>query len=382
MEKIYSNNTNNEKLFNKKLGTNYSYDKSPQQSPKLHSNKIRPLSGNLYYNNFISKGTSLKKQMKRLTNEELFNIIGPLNKKAGNINKYKKRKIKDFLGDKKIKIKTEINNNEERKNKLQIEINELNNRIKSKEKRNQTQINFNNKNKFNYQINSDTRKSNDRFLPKGYLKYEYHFLNNNDNKKERVYDTSGLKQISNESDIFFLRAKSQKEAQRYTNKDKARNYSVKLGSDIFNSKNDINNLMKSGELYLFKKTRNPFKNESNSFWASKITTPTYMNYPSVEYNILNPDIKNNTKTREKIYKEVLDNKLMNPIFKQKSISTFYDITRVGMNRNLTYQKLYEENKKIFYKNDNVCTSQYDAYQNYKNIVPKPFFTQVNKNVYV
>lgn len=370
MENINQNNANNENIFNKKLGTHYSYDKSLQQSPKLNTNKIRPLSGNLYYNNFISKGTNFKKQMKRLTNEELFNIIGPLNKKAGNINKYKKRMIKSFLGSKKIKIKTEINNIKDHKNKLQIEINELNNRIKPKEKRNKTQINFN------------TRKSNDRFLPKGYLKYEYHLLNNNDNNKERIYDTNGLKQIANESDIFFLRAKSKKEAQRYTNKDKARNYSVKLGSDIFNSKNDINNLMKSGELYLFKKSRNPFKNESNSFWASKISTPTYMNYPSVEYNILNPDIKNNTKTREKIYKEVVDNKLMNPIFKQKSISTFYDITKGGMNRNLTYQKLYEENKKIFYKNDNVCTAQYDTYQNYKNIVPKPFFTQVNKNVYV
>ena len=144
MEKIYSNNTNNEKLFNKKLGTNYSYDKSLQQSPKLHSNKIRPLSGNLYYNNFISKGTSLKKQMKRLTNEELFNIIGPLNKKAGNINKYKKRTIKDFLGDKKIKIKTEINNNEEKNEKLSKNYDDKmkeNQKLKEIKKNNEEEIN-------------------------------------------------------------------------------------------------------------------------------------------------------------------------------------------------------------------------------------------------
>ena len=377
MENIYSNN---ESFFNKKIGMKYSYDKSLQQSPKMLNNKIRPLSGNINYNKFISKGTNLNKQMKRLTNEELFKIIGPFNKKAGNINKYKKRMLKNFLGDKKIKIKTEINNNKDRKNNLKIEINELNNRNKPQEKSNKTQINFN-KNK-NYKINIDERKSKDIYLPKGYLKYEYRLLNHNGNKKERIYDTTELKQIANESDIFFLRAKSQKEAQRYTNKEKARNYNIKLGSDIFNSKNDFNNLMKSGELYLFKNKRNPFINESNSFWSSKISTPTYMNYPSVEYNILNPNVKNNTKTREKIYKEVQDNNLMNPIYKQKSISTFYDITKVGMNRNFTYQKLYEENKKIFYKNDNVCTSQCDTYQNYKNLVPKPFFTQVNKNVYV
>jgi hypothetical protein len=140
--------------------------------------------------------------------------------------------------------------------------------------------------------------------------------------------------------------------------------------------------MKSGELYLFKKNRNPFSTESNSFWSSKVSTQTYMNYPSVEYNILNPNIKNNTKTREKIYKESLEHNQMNPIYKQKSIGTFYDITKVGMNRNKTYQKLYEENNKVFYRSDNICTSLYDSYKNYQGLVPKPFLTQVNKNVYI
>ena len=139
--------------------------------------------------------------------------------------------------------------------------------------------------------------------------------------------------------------------------------------------------MKSSELYLFKKNKNPFSTESNSFWSSKVSAPTYMNYPSVEYNILNPSKKSNTKTKEKIYKETLDNNLINPIYKQKSISTFYDITKTGMNRNVTYHKLYEENKKIFYKNDDVCTAQFDNYKNYQGLVQKPFLTQVNKNVY-
>ena len=201
-------------------------------------------------------------------------------------------------------------------------------------------------------------------------------------KKERIFNTKEIKQKSYESDIFFFRAKTEKEAQKITNKEKARYYNVKLGSDIFNEKGDLNNLMKSGELYLFKKNRNPFSTESNSFWSSKVSTQTYMNYPSVEYNILNPNIKNNTKTREKIYKESLEHNQMNPIYKQKSIGTFYDITKVGMNRNKTYQKLYEENNKVFYRSDNICTSLYDSYKNYQGIVPKPFLTQVNKNVYI
>jgi hypothetical protein len=320
--------------------------------------------------------------MKRLSNEELIKIIGPTNKKAGNVNKNKKKILKNFLGDKKIKIKTDINNEEITKEnnnnnirqinkfrKLKLDINESNsvkNEILNKKKNNIFK----------------TKREKDKYLPKGYLQYENYLLNNNNMKKERIYNTKELKQKSYESDIFFFRPKTEKEAQKITHKEKARNYNIKLGSDIFNSKSDLINLMKSGELYLFRKNRNPFSTESNSFWSSKVSTQTYMNYPSVEYNILNPSIKNNTKTRTKIYKESLDNNQMNPIYRQKSIGTFYDITKVGMNRNKTYQKLYEENNKVFYRSDNICTSLYDSYKNYQGLVPKPFLTQVNKNVYI
>ena len=102
----------------------------------------------------------------------------------------------------------------------------------------------------------------------------------------------------------------------------------------------------------------------------------------VLYSKVGSIIGNNHTIEAKIYKESLDNNQMNPIYRQKSIGTFYDITKVGMNRNKTYQKLYEENKKVFCRSDNVCTSQYDTYQNYKGLVPKPFLTQVNKHVYI
>ena len=382
MENIFENKSN------RLIGTNRSYDKYFQQSPKIRNNKYRPLSSkprlltfvdkNIYNNDYITKGTNLPKQMKRLSNEELRSIIGATNKKAGNVNRNKKKILKNFLGDKKIKIKTDINNDDDKKDnnirqinkfkRLKLDINESNS-IKTEIKKKKNNI-------FN------TRKEKDKNLPKGYLQYENYLLNNNNMKKERIFNTKEIKQKSYESDIFFFRAKTEKEAQKITNKEKARYYNVKLGSDIFNEKGDLNNLMKSGELYLFKKNRNPFSTESNSFWSSKVSTQTYMNYPSVEYNILNPNIKNNTKTREKIYKESLEHNQMNPIYKQKSIGTFYDITKVGMNRNKTYQKLYEENNKVFYRSDNICTSLYDSYKNYQGIVPKPFLTQVNKNVYI
>jgi hypothetical protein len=402
MEYIYSNQENKNNTI---IGTNNSYDKFLKQSPKIRNNKFRPLTGrqrhltvlddniNIKNRNFIAKGTNFSKQLMRLSNEELINIIGPINKKAGNINKNKKNTLKNFLKEKNLKtnydkskeeIKNDIHDNENNKvKKLKIEIKDSNliKNEKTKDRKkfeNKTEYN---RTIFNKNINSHIRQKKDKYLPKGYLEYEQRLLNNNNSNKERIYYIKERKQKANESDILFLKPRSEKESINYINKEKARTFTIKLGSDIFNSKNDLNNLMKSSELYLFKRHNKQFSTESNSFWASKVSTPSYMNYPSVEYNILNPTKKNNTKTKEKIYKETLDKKLMNPIYKQKSISTFYDITKVGTNRNLTYQKTIEENNKIFYKNNDVCTIQYNNYKNYEGLISKPFLTQINKNIY-
>lgn len=402
MEYIYSNQENKNNTI---IGTNNSYDKFLKQSPKIRNNKFRPLTGrqrnltllddniNIKNRNFIAKGTNFSKQLMRLSNEELINIIGPINKKAGNINKNKKNTLKNFLKEKNLKtnydknkeeIKNDIHDNENNKvKKLKIEIKDSNliKNEKTKDRKkfeNKTEYN---RTIFNKNISSHIRQKRDKYLPKGYLEYEQRLLNNNNSNKERIYYIKERKQKANESDILFLKPRSEKESINYINKEKARTFTIKLGSDIFNSKNDLNNLMKSSELYLFKKHNKQFSTESNSFWASKVSTPSYMNYPSVEYNILNPTKKNNTKTKEKIYKETLDKKLMNPIYKQKSISTFYDITKVGTNRNLTYQKTIEENNKIFYKNNDICTIQYNNYKNYEGLISKPFLTQINKNIY-
>ena len=402
MEYIYSNQENRNNTI---IGTNNSYDKFLKQSPKIRNNKFRPLTGrqrnltllddniNIKNRNFIAKGTNFSKQLMRLSNEELINIIGPINKKAGNINKNKKNTLKNFLKEKNLKtnydknkeeIKNDIHDNENNKvKKLKIEIKDSNliKNEKTKDRKkfeNKTEYN---RTIFNKNISSHIRQKRDKYLPKGYLEYEQRLLNNNNSNKERIYYIKERKQKANESDILFLKPRSEKESINYINKEKARTFTIKLGSDIFNSKNDLNNLMKSSELYLFKRHNKQFSTESNSFWASKVSTPSYMNYPSVEYNILNPTKKNNTKTKEKIYKETLDKKLMNPIYKQKSISTFYDITKVGTNRNFTYQKTIEENNKIFYKNNDVCTIQYNNYKNYEGLISKPFLTQINKNIY-
>ena len=383
METISFNRNNN------LIRTNKSYDKYLQQSPKFRNNKYRPISGKpkninffdnkIYDNKYIAKGTNFPQQLKRLSNEELITIIGPMNKRAGNNKKNKKKILKNFLGYKNIKLKTDLtienkkeninnNNNTEQKNKIRKLKLDIDNT-----RRIRTGL-IKNRNNF-----VKSRKETDKFIPKGYLQYEKDLLNNYN--KQKIYNIKDIKIKSNESDIFFFGPRTEKESKKTIDKEKARYYNTKLGSDIFNSKKELNNLIKSGELYLFKKKGNPFSTESNSFWSSTISTQTYMNYPSVEYNILNPDIKSNTKTKETIYKESRDKNLMNPIYKQKSLSTFNDITKVGMNKNLTYQKLYEENNKIFYKNNNLCTSHYDNYKNYQSFLPKPFLTQINKNIY-
>ena len=395
MENNFSNIENNS---SKKTLTNYSYEKYFQQSPKINNKKNRPLTGRQNHHFFLdnkinkdkyfllSKGTILQKQMKRYSNEELSKIIGPLNKlnkRAGNMNKNKKKLLKNFLGEKKIKInfETKKQGGTESLNEEKNKIKELN--IKIKEPNNISIIDTLNIKISNRTMSSTTRKGQDKYLPKGYTQYENSLLNSFHKNKDKIYNIKDIKQKANESDIFFLRGRSYKEVKKYeSNKDKEKFFNIKLGSDVFNIKNDFNNLMKSGELHLFKKNKIPFSKESNSFWTMKVSTPSYMNYPSVEYNILNPGVKNNTKTRENIYKECLNNKLLNPIYKQKSLGTFYDITKAGTNKNLAYNKLYDENNKVFYKSDDTCTAMIETYKNYQSLIPKPFFTQANKNVYV
>ena len=389
MEEILTNIENN---TSKNTLSNRSIDKYFQQSTKINNKINRPLTGrerhHYFLDNslnkdkycFLSKGTNFEKQLKRYTKEELIKILGPLNKRAGNMNKNKKKILKSFLGEKKIKInfdKTKKSINQE-SNKYNRELN-----IKINETNNIDIISALNKNKSPRPFSSLTaRKEKDKYMPKGYIQYEYRLLNSYQKNKDRAYNIKDVKQKSQESDIFFLKGISSKESQKSAYNDKAKFFNIKLGSDIFNSKNDLNNLMKSGELYLFKKNKNPFSSESKSFWASKVSTPTYMNHPSVEYNILNPSVKNNMKTKERIYKESVDNKLMNPVYRQKGIGAFYDITKVGTNKNLAYNKLLEENRKVFYKNNDTCTAQYDLYKNYQGLIPQPFITQHSKNVYV
>ena len=264
--------------------------------------------------------------------------------------------------------------------------------------------NKNNKNSktiFTRPLSAQLRQKKDRWLPKDYPHYEYCVLNpkyfqenlkkNPFINKEKMIDLKEITQKSNQSDIFFLGPQSEKETKLLViqNKDKLKNYNIKLGSDVFNTKNDFSNLMKSSETYLFKNKNYPVSSESKSFWTARPIMPTYMNHPSVEYNILNPKAKCNTKTKEQIYNECMQKKknennnapnYMNPIFRQKNISSFYDITKGGMNRNLAYEKIISDNPRTYFRKNDLCTLQYDMHKNYRGIIEKPFVTHTNKKI--
>ncbi len=117
-----------------------------------------------------------------------------------------------------------------------------------------------------------------------------------------------------------------------------------------------------------------------------------MNSPSTEYNIMNPSKKNTIGfTRDKIITEVeknrqknieekkLDKKIsksvnyMNPIYRQKGIGEFIDITRNGGNNvGKDFLGYYHRNNNCFKKNNEACATFYNSYLFYKDICQKPF----------
>ena len=256
---------------------------------------------------------------------------------------------------------------------------------------------------FHRPLSAQLRTKKDRWLPKGYPEYEYCILHQkffNENlkknpfiKNELIYNIKEIKEKSNKSDIFFLGQKTEKEAEILvnSNKQKAGNYNTKLGSDAFMQKRDIANLMKTSETYLFKNVNYPKTNELKSYWSARANVPSYINSPSVEYNILNPKAKGITKTKERMQNECEKKKndegrnyvnYINPIFRQKSISDFYNITKGGMNKNVAFEKLYRENPRSFCRNNNICTLHSDLYNKYKGISERPFMNQTNKKIQV
>ena len=358
-----------------------------------------------------SRGTSLPIQYKRLTEEENKRQFGFLYREEQN---YNLAQIKHFLNNmnmSKYKIKKENKENKTKEKKLEIKIensnkekeNEINKKeieikegIKDEKKINKVKENIKTE-----IIQNKIKNRNDPWLPKGYPEYEllvknpkllkqylkknYFFSNNLPD-----FTLSNIRQKSKESDIFFKNPITFKES-LYNKKIKNNKYNT---SDIFHLKYEIENLAKCSEKYLFKEKHKDnyyITRESESKWSPKIPFLGYMNSPSTEYNILNPSKKNFVFTRDKIITEVekcknknieekkLDKGIsksvnyMNPIYRQKGIGEFIDITRNGGNNvGKDFLGFYSRNKNCFKKNNEVCANFYNSYIFYKDICEKPF----------
>ena len=323
-----------------------------------------------------------------------------------NINEGNNNNTNNNNNNKKLEINIDNNN----KDNILDEKNEKNEKTEKKENIEKKPENINKKNnkkrivpKSKTQSEEDKikiRNRNDCWLPEGYSKYEL-LVNNPKLLLKQIksdpfagnlpdFKLKNIKKKSYDSDIFFSKPATKKECS-YNKIIKQHNHQI---SDIFNVDYKIENLMKTSEKFLFKRKAKDYyylTRESNSKWEPKISIPTFLNSPSMEYNILSPGKKNIGSTKEKIITEIeknkkkfieekkLDKKIsesvnyMNPLYRQKGLSEFIDITRNGGNNpGKDFIKCYNSNPRCFFKNDETCSTFYNSYVFYKDLCNKPF----------
>ena len=414
------NNYSNSKLFHK--------NSLIQNKPKLFS--LLDINHKI-----ISRGTEFHEQYRRLTDDESQRLFGfsyrsdyeEIKKNIQNKNTKNKNILIKSASDigERLKLKKTMENfqkkynyDDNEKNKENEDFkrnNNINNDYKSTRifniKKNSIKLiknknissspivnlddNENNKENILYQKSSTTKKDKDIYIPKGYTQYElllkYPKLFAKklkfQNPTNKSLTAKFIKEKSNKSDIFFFKPPSEKEALYNKNSliNSKRDYQT---SDIFNIKNDVKNLIKSGEKFLFKKNNSikyDINRESNSRWKPSENHIFSINTSSSkDYNILNPKSKNITLTKEKIVIECEKMKdknskminsvnYMNPIFKKKGLTEFIDITRNGASNNLKdYSDIYRKNPKCFFKVNETCSTFYDTHFMYKNLCKKPF----------
>ena len=190
-----------------------------------------------------------------------------------------------------------------------------------------------------------------------------------------------------ESDIFFQNKNiKKKDLLNEISKSKEKAMKAFYSSDIFNKRIDSDIIKKSGETTYFKDKTMNINNKINNLkfsknsetpngWGVRESIPSLLNYSSLNYNPLNPSIKNFCKTKDNIFKECNQKyKGYNPTNKQKSISEFIDLTNVNAsNYNNDYNKVINNNPNAFKKKENMFTEFYKIYYNYNNILEKPFY---------
>lgn len=370
------------------------------QSPKISSNERRfgfSLGPHLFSYRDInekvtdSHSTSLPLQYKRLSDEEVsnkFNVnYGATKKKYLNLyikNTYgkntnedvNKKKYSVTEGDAKETINKKIENNIN-ENKETVTIKKI---PSIKERKIKTAVPTNRDTLNDIATHSLTSR-NDKWKPEGYSHYELLVKHPILLKKELLANpiTSRLPNISIKeikekgisSDIFFT--KPIKENFHIL----ASGYKDHQNSDIFLIKNDYTSFDKCGETYLFKPQKKEVYNvsrPSNSEWHAKNSMPTLLNHTSVNWSMTNPQNKSNSKTKAQIQIDCKEKApTFNPIYRQKSLCEFIDLTRVGApNPNRSYRECLNKTQECFRKRTDLCAAFDDIGHTYKDLCSAPF----------
>ena len=438
-----------------KRNNNYNYlnfynSNGINQSPKISSNKIRNILDEKKLFSLVdinekitnSKGTSFPNQYKRLSQDEINKQFGMDKLEGWNynrllINKYvkriqtskssfnsknsldgnelpsiekKKSKIKSISQPKQVSDNKDnfLNlENQNNKNLIKNDINSktsvniLNNSINDENKINNNNLNSIKKTKNDNKVQYiyPTNKRNDRWMPKNYQNYEllvknpnilYHKLKEDSIKRKiPFFNSKEISKKMNDTDVFFVKNKT---IVKNILTQKKYSSSIYTDSDIYCNKNDIPNLSKCGETYLFKsnpKNKYTTVNESNSKWEPSSNLPNLINYPSIEYNILCPDKKNYNKTRKNIIEECKNktknnnnnddknnNIYFNPTHKQKGLAEFIDITQNGSgNPGREFVKTFKDNPFCCQKNSDVCATFGDIHMDYNSTCTRPFIKE-------
>ena len=226
-------------------------------------------------------------------------------------------------------------------------------------------------------------KKIDVWLPKGYTKYQLFVKNPKIFQKKinsyslfnknKILNDREQKAKQNKTDVFFSNPPTEKECgfNRNKNNNLSKIRTKYYDSDIFNLKNDIVNLKKCSETFLFKNIGDNqyyITKESNSRWQPKNNIPTLYNCSSKEYNIVIPNRLNTSSTKEKIIIEA-----KNSFNKQKGITEIIDLSKSGCSKPCEeYIKTYSNNINCFKKTNQIGASLYNSFLTYKDICQKPF----------
>ena len=247
----------------------------------------------------------------------------------------------------------------------------------------------------NADIKEIKKEQRDKLMPLGLEFFEKiivdshkSFVKNNYVKIKEPKDYILIRKLNrlnnNKSNIFFLENDNNNKLNNYQKEIQSDNrkniYNKYRDSDIFNLRKEKHIIEKSGEHSFFSKQKEKksgiynANNETLLGWKLRKPLPSFMNYASSKYDLLNRDKENVGKTKERIMEETKKlSESFNPTHKQKGLTEFIHLSRVSApNINEDYNKAIKDNPNVFKKKNDFSSEFYDIYNQYNSLCDKPF----------